>query len=322
MSPAGREDAAAPGPILRRRDAIGIIVGIVIGAGIYRAPPTVAGVTGDVGWMAVAWVLGALVSVAGALCYAELATTYPHAGGDYHFLTQAFGRRMSFLYAWARGTIINPAAIALLAFVFGDFMASVVPLGPGGAAWAGVIVIVLTAINIAGLRGTARTQNVLTIVEVAGLVMVAVAGFMVTTPAGTPGAFSSTPALGAFGALQHDGFEAMVEFTAPVFWGFLFLVGVSVFVLRARDRDAERPFRVPLYPLTPAVFCAACSPAPTAQSRSSGMNSCSASVRSSLRENPSRTHSAAYRRPTARPPCTRFSSPMRFGCAGLRSHQR
>src|SRR5678816_3828229 len=65
-------------------------------------------------------------------------------------------------------------------------------------------------------------------------------------------------ALVAFGALQHDGFEAMVEFTAPVFWSFLFLVGVSLFVMRARDGGAERPFRLPLYPLTPLVFCAAC----------------------------------------------------------------
>jgi amino acid transporter len=61
-----------------------------------------------------------------------------------------------------------------------------------------------------------------------------------------------------FGALQHDGFEAMVEFTAPVFWSFLLLVGIALFVLRARDGRAERPFRVPLYPLTPIVFCAAC----------------------------------------------------------------
>jgi amino acid transporter len=65
-------------------------------------------------------------------------------------------------------------------------------------------------------------------------------------------------ALVGFGALQHDGFEAMVEFTAPVFWAFLFLVGVSLFVLRAKDAGTERPFRVPLYPLTPIVFCAAC----------------------------------------------------------------
>ena len=136
--------------ILRRRDAIGIIVGIVIGAGIYRAPPTVAGTTGDVGWLLVAWLLGGLISFAGALCYAELATKYPHAGGDYHFLTRAFGRRTSFLYAWARATVINPGAIALLAFVFGDYMASAMPAGPGTATWAIAIVVLLTVVNVVG----------------------------------------------------------------------------------------------------------------------------------------------------------------------------
>jgi APA family basic amino acid/polyamine antiporter len=65
-------------------------------------------------------------------------------------------------------------------------------------------------------------------------------------------------ALVGFGALQHDGFEAMVEFTAPVFWTFLFLVGLALFRLRSKDPAAERPFRVPLFPITPIVFCAAC----------------------------------------------------------------
>jgi amino acid transporter len=65
-------------------------------------------------------------------------------------------------------------------------------------------------------------------------------------------------ALIAFGAFQHDGFETMVNFTAPVFWGFFLLVGVALFVLRMRDPGAERPFRVPLYPATPLLFCASC----------------------------------------------------------------
>jgi amino acid transporter len=65
-------------------------------------------------------------------------------------------------------------------------------------------------------------------------------------------------ALIAFGAFQHDGFEAMVNFTAPVFWGFFLLVGVALFVLRARDPGVHRPFRVPLYPFTPLLFCASC----------------------------------------------------------------
>ncbi len=59
----------------------------------------------------------------------------------------------------------------------------------------------------------------------------------------------------SFGALQSDGFEAMVEFTAPVFWSFLFLVGLGLFILRFKDPSA-RPFSVPLYPITPLIFCA------------------------------------------------------------------
>jgi hypothetical protein len=65
-------------------------------------------------------------------------------------------------------------------------------------------------------------------------------------------------ALVCFGALQSDGFEAMVEFTAPVFWSFLFLVGISVFILRFKHPNTKREFSVPLYPLTPIVFCASC----------------------------------------------------------------
>jgi amino acid transporter len=127
----------APQPVLRRIDAIAIIVGIVIGAGIYKAPSVVAGVLGDPGWIIVAWLAGAAFSFVGALCYAELATTFPHAGGDYHFLTRAFGRDISFLYAWARAIIINPGSIALLAFVFGDYLSTIVTLDAHSAAkWA------------------------------------------------------------------------------------------------------------------------------------------------------------------------------------------
>ena len=115
-------DAAAPQPSLRRRDGVGIIVGIVIGAGIFKTPSMVAGTTADGGWAIAAWIAGALLSLAGALCYAELASAYRHAGGDYHFLTRAYGRDASFLYAWARATVINTGAIALLAFVFGDYV--------------------------------------------------------------------------------------------------------------------------------------------------------------------------------------------------------
>ncbi|MFA7667564.1 MAG: amino acid permease, partial [Burkholderiaceae bacterium] len=89
--------ASDPQQTLSLRHAIAIIVGIVIGAGIFKAPSLVAQFTGSPGWMLAAWAAGALVSLAGALCYAELAAAWPHAGGDYHFLFRAYGPRVAFL---------------------------------------------------------------------------------------------------------------------------------------------------------------------------------------------------------------------------------
>ncbi len=390
--------------------AVAIIVGIVIGAGIFKTPSMVAGITGDVGWAITIWVAGALISLIGALCYAELATTYPHAGGDYHFLTRAYGKNISFLYGWAKAMVINTGSIALLAFVFGDYMTKVLPLGANSTIyWAALIVITLTLINLIGIHASASIQTLLTILEVCGLVAIIVAGFgMFGNPlpaVDNPPAFSSNPQLGmlglgmvfvlltfggwnesayisaelkgssktivtvivaslavitviyllvnlalinglglkalstskaapadllglafgplgekllglfvaiaaltsinatmivgartnyamgedwqglskmgrwessrgspsfaylvqgiislalvGFGALQSDGFEAMVEFTAPVFWIFLFLVGLGLFILRFKDKTV-RPFKVPLYPITPLIFCASC----------------------------------------------------------------
>lgn len=147
----------------------------------------VAGVTGSVDWMMIAWVLGGVLSLIGALCYAELASAFPNAGGDYHFLTRAYGRDVSFFFAWARVAVITTGSIALLAFVFGDYMSRVVSLGPNSSAiYAAMTVVVLTALNIVGLRESSRTQNILTILEVSGLLLVTVAGLLATAPAAGP----------------------------------------------------------------------------------------------------------------------------------------
>ena len=401
---------ASPQRLLSPLGAVAIIVGIVIGAGIFKTPSIVADITGDVGWALTIWIGGALISLAGALCYAELATLYPHAGGDYHFLTKAYGKNISFLYGWAKAMVINTGSIALLAFVFGDYMTKVIPLGSQSVIyWAVVIVVVLTIVNLIGIQASARIQTALTVLEVSGLIAIIIAGFGLFTaplpPVINPPLFSSTPQLGmlglgmvfvlltfggwnesayisaelkgtpqtivrvivlsiliisiiylltnmalinglglkqlanskaasadllglafgpigekllglfvaiasltsinatmivgartnfamgedwyglrkmahwepsrgtpnfaylvqgfislalvGFGALQSDGFEAMVEFTAPVFWSFLFLVGISLFILRAKDHQT-RIFSVPLYPITPLIFCIAC----------------------------------------------------------------
>ena len=190
--------SAAPRPVLSVFDAVMIITGIVIGGGIFAFPPLVAGMTGSVEWMFGAWIFGALLALIGALCYAELATTFPNAGGDYYFLTRAYGRDVSFFFAWARVTVISTGAIALLAFVFGDYMSRVLSLGEySSVIYAILIVIALTAVNIAGLRASSRAQNVMSVLEVLGLLFVVVAGFV--APAATSAAptapTSDVPAL-------------------------------------------------------------------------------------------------------------------------------
>ena len=404
-------DSSAPDKMLRLLhplSAIALIVGIVIGAGIFKTPSLVAGISGDAGWALVLWLAGALISIVGALCYAELCTTYPNAGGDYHFLHRAFGRNISFIYGWSRATIINTGSIALLAFVFGDYMSTLLNLGAySSAIWALLIVVFLTAVNLAGIHASSRMQNWLTVTEIVGLLAVVVAGFWVDAPSsgaiqwfaqapapaqwglclvfvlltfggwnesayisaelkggprtmvwvilasmvtltviyllvntalllglGLSGLSQSKTAAGdllgiafgpfaqkslglfvaiaaltsinatmfvgartnfavgtdwkalrklgqwqmdigspkpallmqaiisigliALGTQEADGFSAMVEFTAPVFWGFLFMVGLSVIWLRQKDAQATRPFKVPLYPILPLIFCAVC----------------------------------------------------------------
>ena len=424
MSVTAPADAAAPADAprhsLSQTHAISIIVGIVIGAGIFKAPSLVAGNVPSELWLLAVWTAGGVISLIGALCYAELATAYPHAGGDYHFLARAFGRGLALLYAWARFAVITTGSIALLAFVFvfvfGDYMTQVLPLGPYSTLiYAALAVIGLTVLNLSGLHGSARAQTWLTALEVSGLILIVAAAIwlwmtaaaipapavaasalnspsvawslqgigmsmvfvlltyggwneaafisaelkervsmvrvlvlsvslitllyllvnwaywqglglkgMAASPAvaaellkaafgragealialivaisaltsinatmivgarttyalgrdwpqlralgqwnparGTPsvamlvqGAFALVLVL--IGHLFGSGFTAMVEYTAPVFWLFFLLTGIAVFVLRIRDRDTARPFKVPLYPLLPLVFVLSC----------------------------------------------------------------
>jgi amino acid transporter len=216
----------APKPSLSVFDAVMIITGIVIGGGIFSMPPLVAGITGSVQWMLVAWVAGGVLSLIGALVYAELATTYPSAGGDYHFLSRAYGRDLSFFFAWARVTVITTGAIAMLAFIFGDYMSRVLPLGAySSPIYAVLTVVALTAVNIAGLRESSRTQNVMTILLIAGLALLAVAGALAffggraPTPAAGPAAGGLPAAFGlamVFVLLTFGGWNEAAYISAEV----------------------------------------------------------------------------------------------------------
>ncbi len=213
---------AAPRPSLGLRDTIALIVGIVIGVGIFRTPSPVALFAGSEALVVLAWLAGGLISLLGALCYAELTTSYPHPGGDYHFLHRAFGPRLSFLFGWARISVIQPGSIALLAFVLGDYTAAVLPLGEfGPAIWAALAIALLTGINVLGIRHSKATQNIFTVLEVLGVLLVAGAGLMLdpAPPAGaapTGGPPASLGLVMVFVLLTYGGWNEAAYVSAEV----------------------------------------------------------------------------------------------------------
>ena len=188
----GNQNAVAPKQLLSVWDGIILICGMVIGAGIFKAPSIVAGNTSSGAEFLGAWVLGGVVSLCGALVYAELATRHPETGGEYAFLSRGMGRGVAFVFAWARMTVIQTGAIAAVAFVFGDYASEIFSLGKyGSAVYAGLGVIALTALNVAGTVESKGLQKVMQILLFAGLAFLVVAGLMAgaqAKPAAAPAA--------------------------------------------------------------------------------------------------------------------------------------
>jgi len=411
-------------------DTVSIIIGIVIGAGIYETAPLVfSNVPSPAVGLAV-WLAGGLLSLVGALCYAELASAFPKSGGDYVYLTQAYGRSAGFQFGWCQLSVLMTGSIGMMAYIFADYAARLWGLAaPWKPLLASVAVLCFTFTNILGVVTGKRTQNLLTGIKVVGIGGILAAGFLWGAPPASgaaPEASASAAggsiglamilvlytyggwndaalvsaeirdkrnipralilgtlalaliyvlvnaaylaglgfakarasgeiaadllqarlgrtgaaaisllvmvsALGAingliytgsriyvslgtdyrwFGGLArwhrtlgtpvtslvvqglvtlflillvgtragqtalnsffaavgigqlswdgHGGFETLLRSTAPVFWLFFLGTGLSLFVLRYRQPDLARPFRVPFYPLTPAVFCAMC----------------------------------------------------------------
>jgi len=392
-------------------DAVSIIIGIIIGVGIFRVPRDVFDNVPSP-WLALlVWGLGGSLALVGAFCFAELATTYPRSGGEYVYLTRAYGSRIGLLYAWAQLTVIRPGSIAAVAYIFAN------SFRVWGVGAAGIVVLaagsiaVLSLINILGVTLGKHTQNLLTVLKVLGLVAIAVTGFLWSKPQAEPepvvvpnpsfaqamifalwaysgwheaayvaaevkngrrnlpvalilgtaavtviyllvntailfalgfdGARSTdtwavsllrsvlgksagdainvavmVSALGAINGMifttariyavfgedhpvfaplgrwsrrwgtpvraliaqavlsmvlvvgvsilwqksegGNDGFDILVDGTAPVFWLFFLLTGIALFILRRKDVELPRPFRVPAYPILPMVFCASC----------------------------------------------------------------
>ncbi len=404
-------ETAAPRRELSLFDSVCIIGGIIIGAGIYESTPLVAQNVSSAGVLVVVWLLGGLLSLVGALCYAELATAYPREGGDYVYLNEAFGWRSGFLFGWAQLWVVRPGSIGAMAYVFARYANQLFPLGDGASAlvvYAFAAIVAITGINLLGIHEGRWTQNVLTTVKFLGLAIVCMVGLFLgggsTSQTLSHASTTHTPdfgqamifvlfvfggwnemayvgaevrnprknilralvlstlavtviyllanlaflhalgfeqirhsgdvagdvfhkafgqrssrfiqsliAISALGAIQgmiftgvriyyamgqdhrlyawlghwnghhgtpiralliqaaitlalvvgfgwtKGGFSALVNFTTPVFWIFFCLVPVSLIVLRYRRPKLDRPYRVPLYPVVPLIFCLSCS---------------------------------------------------------------
>lgn len=164
-------------------DTVSVIVGIVIGAGIYETPPLIFGTLSSATWAMVAWTVGGLLCLNGAFTYAELASTYPRSGGDYVYLTRAFGSWVGFLFGWAQLAVILTGNIGMMAYVFADYAAKLVSFGPATTlVYAISAVIVLTALNVLGIPVGKPVQNVLSSAKLLGLAAVVIAGLLLATP--------------------------------------------------------------------------------------------------------------------------------------------
>lgn len=180
-------------------DSTCIIVGIIIGSGIFQTTPEIANCLPN-GWaVLLLWAAGGLLSLAGALCYAELASAYPHQGGDYIYLTRAFGTRVGYLFAWGQLVIVRPGSIAAILFPFGHYLAAIFnPLS--GSPWekqmevayAVGAVVALTFINMFGLRESKSLQNLLSVAKAAGLLMIVAAAFALPTRHSLGGSWSGS----------------------------------------------------------------------------------------------------------------------------------
>lgn len=186
---------AQPKPELTLFDSTCLIVGIIIGAGIYQMAPDIAKGAGGLWGVLGIWALGGLLSLCGALSYAELASAYPREGGDYVYLSRAYGPWAGFLFGWAQLAIVRPGDIVVMAFAFATYARAIYdPLAGtafphGQELYAVLAVVVLTAINVLGVRQGKWTQNLLTTAKALGLLLIVGAAFASPArPAATEGA--------------------------------------------------------------------------------------------------------------------------------------
>jgi basic amino acid/polyamine antiporter, APA family len=175
--------------------ALAIVVGTVIGSGIFRVPQAMILNVGTVPLVFLVWVVGGLLSLAGALTYAELAAAMPGAGGEYVYLTEAYGPLWGFLYSWTQMWVAKSGSIATLGTAFFEYTAHFLPqfeqvwfmAGPFsvkyGQVFAMFLILALGGLNYFGVRIGGGVQVAVTILKVALIAFVILAGLVYSHPA-------------------------------------------------------------------------------------------------------------------------------------------
>ncbi len=172
-----------------------MVVGGIIGSGIFFTPSVSARALPTADWVLAVWALGGVVAFAGALTYAELGAMIPSAGGAYVYIREAFGNLPAFLYGWMILALIATGAIAAVAVGFAGYLArlGIVPAGQTLTVAAAAIVLLAT-VNYLGVKPGALVQNVLTVAKVAALAALIVGGFALWSHVGAPLPVADAPA--------------------------------------------------------------------------------------------------------------------------------
>ncbi len=158
-------------------DSTLLVIGCIVGVGIFRTASTIASHLHAPLLILGLWALGGLLSLCGALCYAELAAMFPKSGGDYVYLTKTYGRFWGFLFGWTKLLVERTGTIAILGFVCAEYLGGVLGYGSHTTRWvASAAVAFLTLINVLGIRWGKYVQNTFTILKIAALCAIVTVG--------------------------------------------------------------------------------------------------------------------------------------------------
>ncbi len=159
-------------------DGINVVIGCIIGSGIFIVPAITASLVRSPAMVLLVWIAGGVLTFCGALAYAELGAALPHAGGQYVYLREAYGPLPAFLYGWTLFLVIQSGGIAALAAAFSIYAGYFLPLGTTAARLLSAgIVLLLAAVNCIGVRPGAAVQNLLTVIKIGGVAAVALVAF-------------------------------------------------------------------------------------------------------------------------------------------------